>query len=61
MLDTILKLVIFGWIFQLVLQYRMAAVPVMISLVAIGASVLLLQHASFPRMRTPVRLSAKVR
>ncbi len=61
MLYTTFKLVIFGWILQLVLQYRMAAVPVMISLVVIGASVLLFQHVSFTRMRAPVRFWAKVR
>ncbi len=61
MLDTILKLVIFGWIFQLVLEYRIAAGPVVLLLVVIGASVLIFQHASFTRTRTPVRLSAKVR
>ena len=61
MLYTAFKLVIFGWILQLVLQYGMAAVPVMISLVAIGTSILLLQHASFTRTKAPVRLSAKVR
>jgi len=61
MLYTTFKLVIFGWILQLVIQYQMAAFPVMISLAAIGASILLLQHVSFTRTKASVRFSAKVR
>jgi|GEM_PF-4366598 len=71
MLYTTFTLIIFGWMLLLVLRYGMAALPVMISLAAIAASVRLIQYASFmrtslirnsfKRTKAPVRLSTKIR
>lgn len=63
MLYTVFTLLIFGWMVLLVLQYGMAAVPVMISLAAIAGSVWLIHHhhASFTRAKVPVRFSTKFR
>jgi hypothetical protein len=61
MLYTAFMLVMFGWMLLLVLQFGMAALPVVILLTAIMTSIRLVQYASFTRTKVLVRLSAKAR
>jgi hypothetical protein len=61
MLYTAFMLVMFGWMLLLVLQFGMAALPVVILLTAIMTSIRLVQYASFTRTKALVRLSAKAR
>jgi hypothetical protein len=61
MLYTAFMLVMFGWMLLLLLQFGMAALPLVILLTSIMASIWLFQQTSFGRTKAPVRLSAKAR
>ncbi len=61
MLYTAFMLVMFGWMLLLVLQYGMAALPVVILLTIIMASIWLVQQTAFARTKALVRLAAEVR